>query len=427
MKYVWVLLVIGLSAGLTALGQKPPEYYLTGNFKEAPGIVATDKGDQQTNFFGSIGFRVVPTEKGLLIYLFNFNLISRGVPTQKGDTGLLSLRLLEALEKPMTYDPRSGRASGEFQMVLHYELIDRAKGFRSVETKGETDLFASFTEEMKGKMIARFPEGLKVAETGSIHVSLDLTLELSSPVLGSVRKISLVTRISVDWSVVVLLKRAQFLKIQPVFIGTGPTDPGRTGAAWATLMARAHELWNRCGSVRCVKFVVNNPIYLNKPAYKVLDSEAEARNLLAEVNVDDAVEVFVVDRMTFVCSCGGGICYSPGTAAAKIVTCDQQLNVPAPCPCPGFCPATCPPCPPCQTGRVNLYHLAHELGHALNLAHPPGPFGGLAASTTGSNMEPSGFCCDNPNKQSAKNCRNASSPLLYWGWAVCRGSPDIMD
>jgi len=158
MKYVWVLLVIGLSAGLTALGQKPPEYYLTGNFKEAPGIVATDKGDQQTNFFGSIGFRVVPTEKGLLIYLFNFNLISRGVPTQKGDTGLLSLRLLEALEKPMTYDPRSGRASGEFQMVLHYELIDRAKGFRSVETKGETDLFASFTEEMKGKMIARFPD-----------------------------------------------------------------------------------------------------------------------------------------------------------------------------------------------------------------------------------------------------------------------------
>jgi hypothetical protein len=43
-------------------------------------------------------------------------------------------------------------------------------------------------------------------------------------------------------------------------------------------------------------------------------------------------------------------------------------------------------------------------------------------------MEPSGFCCDNPNVQSARNCRNATSPLMFWGDLVpCFGIPDIMD
>jgi len=423
-RFAWVF-VVGLLVSLTAVGQKLPEYYLTGNLGDVSGTVTTDKGGQRTSFSGSIGFRVVQSEKGLLLYLFDLNLISKGVPTEKGDSGLLGLELFDAEGKSMMYDPRSGQASTELRMVLHYELIDRVKGFRQVETKGEMDLFASFTEEMSGKMIVRFPEALKVAESGTINVDLDLTFQLSSSVLGYVRSMSVAARAVIDWTV--LLSRAQYLRIQPVFIGTGPTDPSRTGTAWATLMAKAHELWNRCGSVRCIKFVVNNAIYVNKPAYKVLDSDAEATNLRAEVSVADAVEVFVVDRMTFACSWGGGACFSSGTASAKIVSCDQQLAVPAPCPCPSYCPATCPPCPPCQTGAVNNYHLAHELGHALNLAHPPGPSGTLAASTVGSNLEPSGFCCDNPAIQSAKNCRNASNPLLYWGWARCVGTPNIMD
>lgn len=142
------------------------------------------------------------------------------------------------------------------------------------------------------------------------------------------------------------------------------------------------------------------------------------------MNVADAVEVFVVERMDFACDWGGGACSSSGTAAAKVVTCDQQLEIPDPCPCLGLCPSACPPC---QTGDVNYYHLAHELGHALNLAHP-GDWGrSLVPGTAGSNMEPSGFCCDNPNVQSARNCRAASNPLLYWGRSICRGTPDIHD
>ena len=420
-KVAVVVLAASVLAGVTSLAQQSAPYYLTGNLKDALGTVTTDKGDQRTTFFGMIGFKVVPTEKGLEFTLFELSLVSKGVPTERGEAGVLGVNLID--DDIAWHDAKTGRASFAPTLTLHYELIDRVKGFRTTKAQPEGDVFAPHTETMTGKMSAQFPEALKVAEKGSTYVDLEMTFDLSSSVVGSIRRVSLICRVVIDWTR--FFTPALYLRIQPVFIGTGPKDPTATGKAFPELMKRATELWNRCGSVRCIKFVVNDPIYLNKPAYKVLETTAEANSLRAEVSVADAVEVFVVDRMNFACDWGGGACFSPGTASAKIVTCDQQLSVPAPCPCT-WCPATCPPCPPCQTGAVNYYHLAHELGHALNLDHPGRPYG-LADVTAGSNMEPSGFCCDNPNVQSAKNCRNASNPLLYWGRALCVGAPNIMD
>jgi len=395
------------------------EYYLTGNFRELSGTVITDKGEQKTTFFGALGFQVVSGEKGLQLTLIELNLVSKGVLTSKGPTGTIGAILID--DDVTWYDSKTGQAQFRPVLSLHYQLIDQIKGFQTTAiTKGENDQFIPFTEKLQGKMSARFPEALRAMEKGTTYMDLDVVFVLDVSVLGVISEIRLVGRVILDWSK--FIAPALYLRIQPVFIGSGPTDPNRTGTAWSTLMSKATELWNRCGSVRCIKFVVNNPIYVNKPAYKVLDTTAEAESLRAEVDIVDAIEVFVVQRMAFVCDWGGGACFSSGTASAQVVTCDQQLAVPVPCPCPGFCPSTCPPCPPCQTGAVNFYHLAHELGHALNLYHPP-----HTSSTVGSNMEPSGFCCDNPNVQSAKNCRNASNPLLYWGIGVCLGRPDIAD
>lgn len=426
-RRMWMFAAVGVLAALAAFGQQPLEYYLTGNLREVPGTVTTDKGDQRTTFFGSIGFRVVPTEKGLLFYLIDFNLISKGVLTSQGESGVLGVSLAVDPQPPSIYDPKTGRASWEFRAILHYELIDRVKGFRKVEVKGENDAFVPFTERLKGKLSGRFPEALKVADKGSTTFDGEIVFDLTDAELGVVRRITLAARFVIDWTR--LRAPAQFLKIQPVFIGTGPADPTATGTAFPTLMARAHELWNKCGTVRCIRFVVNTPIYLNKPAYRVLDSDAEITRLLAEVSEADAVEVFVVERLA-TCDLigGGGACWFPGTASAKIVTSDQQLSVPCPCPvaCRTFCPCGGCGTSPATCGAVNYYHLAHELGHALNLDHPGRPYG-LADVTAGSNMEPSGFCCDNPNIQSAKNCRNAANPLLYWGTALCVGKPDILD
>ncbi len=55
-------------------------------------------------------------------------------------------------------------------------------------------------------------------------------------------------------------------------------------------------------------------------------------------------------------------------------------------------------------GSINCTHLAHELGHALGLAHPLSPQFGLADSTTGTLMCPSGDD-DNPLKNSSFNIR----------------------
>lgn len=122
------------------------------------------------------------------------------------------------------------------------------------------------------------------------------------------------------------------------------------------------------------------PVYVENDDYRILSSAEEA-NIRAEYNDANAVEVFFVEVSDPVGLHGGGVCFSSGTANAQIITYDTNLP-------------------------INLYNLAHELGHALGLFHPPGN------STPGSLMEPSGFCADNPALMSGENCDNASNPLL---------------
>lgn len=402
------LLTAVVSVGLGLASQDSS--FLTGNLKGVKGIATTENGSVPIYFSGAIGLKAVPSARGMFLYLTELNLVSKGIRTVKGTTGVLGLRLGVG-ETGLSYDLKTGRATGEIPLILHYELLDRVKGFRKAGTEGEDDQFVPFTEKMKGKIVLKLPPGTQLRAEGAITASLELEMELSSFVLSVVRRIVTSARFRLDWSR--FLAPALFLRIQPVFIGRNSSDPTATGTAFTELMKRAVELWDRCGNTNCIKFILNRPIYLSKPAYRVLETKGEAASLRAEVDVADAVEVFVVERMDFTCDWGGGACFSSGTAAAKIVTCDRQLAVPAPCPCPGYCPGTCPPCPPCRTGAVNHYHLAHELGHALNLAHPHDAHGGLVEGTLGSNMEPSGFCCDNPDSQSARNCRSASNPLLF--------------
>ena len=421
-----IVTVIGSSCTQTAPPEEEEYYYLAGNFAGQGTVLTDEKEEIETTLSGTIGFRVVSGPQGeLTMSLGWLNLVAKGVPTEMGDSGLIGLTLA-APEYETTYDPSTGRITTEFSSNLHYELIDQIEGYKQLEPEGENDVFLSYTEEMAGNLTGAFPKNLQALDGDSAYFAGDVELLIDYParVLGSLMRIKFRIEKSLVWRVTF----CQAIRIQPVFIGTGPTDPDRTGTAFDALMTKADELWDRCGTVRCLKFTVLEPIYLNEPAYKVLDG-TEYVDLLAEVNVDDAVEIFVVESMStsLACSWGGGASFSSGTAAAKIVTCDQQLSVP--CPCPTSCQSYCP-CGGCGVdastcGAVNPYHLAHELGHTLDLYHPPDP-----SSTADSIMEPSGFCCDNPDVQSAKNCRNAENPLLYTTIctsAACSGNPDIMD
>ena len=425
-----VMTIIGSSCTPT----EPPEqegeeehYYLVANFTEQCTVLTDEKEDIETTVFGMVGFRVISSPQGdLTMSLGWLNLVAKSVPTEIGDSGLIGLTLA-APEYQTAYDSSTGRITTAFGSNLHYELMDQEKGYRQIEPEGENDMFLPYTEEMTGNLTGEFSKDLQAVDGSSAGFAADveLLLDYSSRELGSLTRIKFRIELPLYWSMIF----CEVLTIQPVFIGTGATDPGRTGTAFDDLMTKADELWDRCGTERCLKFVVLDPIYLDEPAYKVLDNNAEATNLRAEVNEDDAVEIFVVREMSTALACywGGGASFSSGTAANKIVTCDQQLSVPCPCPvdCQDYCP--CGGCGNDEStcGAVNPYHLAHELGHTLDLYHPPD-----ASSTADSIMEPSGFCCDNPDVQSAKNCRNAANPLLFASLCIstaCSGNPDIND
>ena len=428
---VWVALIL-FGVCLVSVSQRPavqplkavllipPTHYLRGNIEKTEGVVVTGRTQQEGSFFGSIGFDVWASEEGeQRVQLSRLNLVSPGVRTGEGESGVISLSL-GGSSAPVEYNPRTGDLTSEIEAILHYEQIDRQLGYRKQECRGECDLFEPYTERVTGKLSGRFAKPMEPRDEGRTQIEGELVLELSEAVLGAIRLLHVRIIVVVEWFI---LEPGDVLRIQPVFVGTGPSDPNASGSAWNTLMNHSHDMWNRCGDERCIKFVVNAPIYVNNSAYEVLDNSSEAAAFRAEVNVADAVEVFVAKEMStsLACSWGGGACFSSGTASAKIVSCDQQMAVPCPCPpaCTGYCP-----CGSCLCGAINPYHLAHELGHALSLPHPSGP---SSASTVNSIMEPSGFCCDNPNAQSAKNCRNASNPLLFSLLSLCSGTPDIAD
>jgi hypothetical protein len=424
-----IVIIMASSCTQTILPeQEEEEYYLAGNFVATGTILTDEKQEIETSVSGMIAFRVVsPPQGNLTISLDWLNLVAKSVPTEMGDSGLIGLSLVEP-ENQTSYDPNKGQISTDFRSNLHYELIDQKEGYRQLQSEGEADMFPSFTEEMAGSLSGLFAESLQPAEEGSTEftANLELLIDYPSSILGSLSRLRVYLDLSLIWGTT----PCQAIRIQPVFIGTGSSDPDRSGTAFNTLMTNSAELWNRCGTVRCLKFTVLDPIYLDEPAYKVLDNEIEAASLRAEVNVDDAVEIFVVKEMStsLACSWGGGASFSSGTASAKIVSCDQQLSVPCPCPtsCQGYCPCGGCGVDPSTCGAANPYHLAHELGHTLDLHHPSDS----VLSTDDSIMEPSGFCCDNPDVQSAKNCRNANNPLLYALDCLsiaCDGSPDIMD
>ena len=424
-----IVTIVGSSCTPTGPSEEGEEeyFYLAANFTEQCSVLTDEKDEIETTVSGMVGFRVVSGPQGdLTMSLGWLNVVVKGVPTEMGDSGLIGLALAAA-EYQTAYDASTGGITTAFGSNLHYELIDQKEGYRQIEPEGENDIFVPYTEEMTGNLTGVFPKDMQATEGESAHFAGDVELlfDYDSSVLGSLLRIRFPIEVSLLWR----MTFCQAIRIQPVFIGTGPKDPERTGTAFDELMTKADELWDRCGTERCLKFVVLDPIYIDEPAYKVLDDDTEATNLRAEVNEDDAVEILVVREMSTALACywGGGASFSSGTAANKIVTCDQQLSVPCPCPvdCRDFCP-----CGDCGVddntcGAVNPYHLAHELGHTLDLHHPPD-----ASSTVDSIMEPSGFCCDNPDVQSAKNCRNAANPLLYASLctsAACSESPDIDD
>lgn len=363
-------------------------------------------------------------KRGIRLQLENLSLRGKPIKTGKGYSGGISLYVQPktAAKTSVEYSRGNNTLVSTFPMTLHYTLIDKVRGFRTSREKEPHD-FSPFTEKGKGKLSGSFQKHIKLKKQESVRFDSELRFDLDDPVLGAI------TVIMADISWIFTVEPTYWiyrdLCIQPVFIRSGPDDPSPTGESFMTLMNNARDIWMKC----CRTFTVRDPIYVNDASYKMLDpsstdgdlSPDEAEQLMNEVDphgTNDCVEVFVASGCDGVEWNGGGATWSSGTGAARIVTVDQQLDVP--CSGAGSC-ASC--------GALNQNHLAHELGHVLNLCHPascPDPARPRGTATTV--LEPSGWCADNPDVQSRDNCVNASNPLVEYVLRPerCQGTWEIL-
>lgn len=129
-------------------------------------------------------------------------------------------------------------------------------------------------------------------------------------------------------------------------------------------------------------------------------SADEAGALLSQVDVDDCIEVFFVDRFSPQTLFGGGATFGLGLASSKVISSDENADF-----------------------GVDLTHLAHEFGHVLALPHP----GGSPGVSTGTLMCPSGFNNDNPKVNSQENKDNLSNPLLTFAIKFVSPGPDCQN
>lgn len=205
-------------------------------------------------------------------------------------------------------------------------------------------------------------------------------------------------RTEVDW--LGKMEPAKSLCIQPVRVGRysfnwknkifGIPIPKFeikfSGEGLAFGMPGVLEQWGKANT----SFVLEDWITVWDESFSEL-SLNERKDLLQTVNIPDCIEVFFVDSFFPSYIDGGGFITSYGTATGKIVTSDQNADY-----------------------KIDLTHLAHEFGHALNLAHPEeGPERGIPGSK-GTLMCESGFKEDNPRLNSEENAINSSNPLIQY-------------
>jgi hypothetical protein len=169
-----------------------------------------------------------------------------------------------------------------------------------------------------------------------------------------------------------------------VKVSAAGNDGGEPGRGWEYGLPAAEALWRKAGVV----FDLKPWITIDDSDFRVVADDAELLQLMSRVKVDKCVEIFFIEQFEDASTAGGGLTDKGGTESARIVTSDIVAD-----------------------GPNDRAHLAHELGHVLNLGHP-GAAAGHFNSSTNTLMCPSDLRADNPQRMSRDNADHISSPLL---------------
>lgn len=360
-----------------------------------------------------------------------FNLVFFDVPQQslakgmeiKQANGVLGFAVSPEAPQLLSYDARGGKVTGELKGYVAADYM--SKLIKGPVKDGKGDLFETFTQPASLKLDFMLKAPITLDEKAEVDVSkgeLGFSLKADQAeyekIAVSAFELSTLERYAFEYEVMHwwYYEAGKSLCVQPVRIArlkriksrVWPWDPMQitveyTGDGLAFGQPQASSLWAKADVV----FSYRDWKTLWKSDYWVVSTKAdmttstEQSNLMAEVNDADCIEVFFVDEFDPVDWGGGGATWGLGIATSKIITTDANAD-----------------------GGVDLTHLAHELGHVLNLMHPNDA--GSNAST-GTLMCPSGYLNDNPDANSQENKDNISNPLLTFTFKLKTTGPDCED
>jgi hypothetical protein len=328
-----------------------------------------------------------------------------GKETVGKPTGVVGFAAIASGEKRqrLQYDPKTrslvGKVVGRVDMPQFYEMIelkvDPKQDYVEIPT-----IEATIDVRIElGKMADMKKARGEVLED---RVSAVMTLATSDAPQHRMRAFAFNVRIPYLTSQLVFwpfIEVARNLCIQPVRIMTFksvfPPFLHFSGDGLAFGQPGVSTQWRKGD----VTFTYRDWITLFKPQFSTL-SAGETSALLSEVNENDCIEVFFVDRFDPQTMFGGGATFGLGQASSKVISSDENADF-----------------------GVDLTHLAHEFGHVLGLAHPnpPGP------PSTGTLMCPSGFNNDNPKINSQENKNTLSNPLLRFSLKFVSPGPDCQN
>lgn len=372
-----------------------------------------DIGQDKLDLKGSVSFSLRSDETSLkngIVSVSGFNVVFGDVPqelltyagTEYNKTG--NLTFVVTARQRLKYDAERGVISGKVAGYIGADymssqaepLADSGRDHnRAPRQKAVMTLRMQLSEPFEAAAVQTKPIRQKVNLEVAIEADEDRNIAAQSLTLRIDTSVSVIDSI-VAWPW--FWEVAQNLCLQPVRIGSLTWNwpllsVDYTGAGLDFGMPGAHTQWAKADvtfTVRDWKTVWRSDLFNF--------STSEAGDLLDEVDDADCVEVYFVEgdsgMHTF---WGGGATFSSGSADTKIISSDG--NVP-----PG----------------IDLTHLAHELGHAVDLPHPTG----AAGVSTNTLMCPSGFMNDNPARNSQENENNLSNPLLTFSLKLASAGPD---
>lgn len=404
-------LTVLLFATTVAAREAPGHLVLNGDIK---GVVKTEDGME--SFGGRMnGYLILSGgsfERGARVHALNVALFGvdqqlitgrppRGKPT--GVVGFSSTHKGEERQQ-LKYDPDShsliGRLKGQIDMPQIYEMTEL-----KVDTESDLIELPTIPATLQVRIDLGDVRDLSKAREKPIETRMQagMTLQIGESDLLDKKAPALEIKASYIGAQVALwpwIEVARHLCVQPVrilsFDGGFPFPfIHLSGDGLAFGRPGNNQQWAKADVV----FTYRNWMTLFKSQFSTF-SASEAGDLLSQVDVDDCIEVFFVDRFSPQTMWGGGATFGLGLASSKVISSDENADF-----------------------GVDLTHLAHEMGHVLALPHPTS----TNISSTNTLMCPSGFNNDNPARNSQENEQNLSNPLLTFSLKLLSPGPDCQN